>query len=483
MKKILALILAIMMLAGLTPAFAQGLILTSGNSEPAAAPSLQTETITLDCGLTFSVPVGWSDGPLPAEFQNESELLTRYDAEGRFMEVLFSDYSKGETYESLAEAISEDDTFTNVEVKTSGKGQKIIYTESTTGDYISMLVLDGEGTAYLLNFGTFYDMAIVDDPTMQALTGANMETLLLETASDISLPDTSDIQYETVTMEGDISFPYPSHWAFIPSTDEMMAQRIFAAFEDKETHRAMEARLDFLDDGTTFDEQLAVMQADTDTYQNVIGVPLENGTDIMVFILRDGVGAGYAVLDCDGDLCVFTFHRTDGVPYWDDEVLMMIISHCASNTMTLYEKPSVDSSSDSLELEYITLENRLVVPWPKGWSTSYKQEDELFRAEDHANSRLFYVSKLSSYGLTTADQLMDALSQSDQFEDMEVVHTNNYGIDILVVIQNEERISLTFPDGNGSAYVLVFATSGSPIMEDELMMKFIDEAVDTLNLI
>lgn len=327
MKKSVALLLSLMLIMSLQPVFASGLIFTPVEDAPAATAeaSLETETITLDCGLTFPAPVEWSDGPLPESFQVENQLYARYDGDGRFMQLRTNEYGKNATVEDMAKLFANEDSFTNVKVTENPLGQKLVYLEAATGNFLSLMVFDGEGTAYICTFGNFYKgNPVVKDPVFMGLVETVKQNILLAPADDAAQPAASGIEYEYHTVKGAFTIPAPKGWEL----DLKKETDLFRA-TDPESGVYFYVRVN------TYDrpgdpEGIYQSFAKADTMKNA---QLLTGKDGLQIIQADGADGTFSALmipDEVGNVYIITFTIKGNTQIQDNETLLAVRSFIVS---------------------------------------------------------------------------------------------------------------------------------------------------------
>lgn len=494
MKKTLALFLALMLALSLQPACASGLFFTPTEAAPAPAAdvSLATETLTLECGITLPVPVEWSDGPLPASFQIENALFSRYDGEGRFMQMRTHAYGSGSTVESMTEAFAADENFAGVKLHVNPLGQKVLYTEAANGKFLSLMVFDGEGTAYILTFGNFFkDKRVVDDPVSMWLVSHIMDSIRMGSAAAPSATAepaddmlySNGVEYEELISHG-FRFLYPANWTYQPPTDEQREAIIFMQMMDDENGYVMEGRLEFPEEGTTIKDCCDAMKADTDTYGDVITGNNEMGYPVIIFKHRDNLAAGYAALDPDGVLFVFTFSTTDGslVPNHTD--LTAIIAHCATYVCTVdEEEPAPGGNSAGQDFDLHTLNNALTIPCPKDWNIGGNKEDHLFRAA-HPESGVYFYVRMNTYGQPRdPQQVYEAFAAGDKIGYAELI-TGKDGLQIIRADSADGTFSaLMIPDDVGNVYIITLTGKGNmQVLEEESFISVRDLLISEMTL-
>lgn len=476
MKKSVALLLSLMLIMSLQPVFASGLIFTPVEDAPAATAeaSLETETITLDCGLTFPAPVEWSDGPLPESFQVENQLYARYDGDGRFMQLRTNEYGKNATVEDMAKLFANEDSFTNVKVTENPLGQKLVYMEAATGNFLSLIVFDGEGTAYICTFGNFYKgNPVVEDPVFMGLVETVKQNLLLAPADDAAQPAASGdemllndgVEFDVIDYEG-FRFLFPKHWAMQPTTEEMRAEKIFMLLVDEEKGYSMEGRIEFPGDGSTIKDCFEAMKADTDTYGDMITGNNESGQPIIVFKHKDGLASGFAAMDSEGALYIFTFSANDDRQVALHTDLTAIIAHCATYVSPAGSDAPAAPAASGIEYEYHTVEGAFTIPAPKGWELDLKKETDLFRATDPESGVYFYV-RVNTYDRPRDPEgIYQSFAKADTMKNAQLL-TGKDGLQIIQADGADGTFSaLMIPDEVGNVYIITFTIKGNTQIQD-----------------
>ena len=167
MKKLLALLMALMLLLG--AAYAEDA--EDAGTVETAAGEIRLEQLTMEDGFSFAIPKNWNYREIMEDEQEKGIFLQGYDLSRNLTLTAIMEAADAEvTPTLLAEAMAANPaSFYTATVVTNEKGQELILFVTADGCGMGYVVLDGAGTMVTFLYRHADNTMVVEDAVLSDL--------------------------------------------------------------------------------------------------------------------------------------------------------------------------------------------------------------------------------------------------------------------------------------------------------------------------
>lgn len=167
MKKIAALVLALMLSLTAVAAFAE------------AELAIPVELVTMEDGLEFAVPTGWEYAEITEELAAQGIAIQATDVANNRLFILIVAQQEGYVeVAALAEAMAADTAqYANAAAVTNQYGMEVVLFESADNTVAGFTFVDATGMQYVFNYAHADASAITEDVDLAALVSEVVNTI------------------------------------------------------------------------------------------------------------------------------------------------------------------------------------------------------------------------------------------------------------------------------------------------------------------